>query len=107
VASRRKRVTVRRIGSKAAKRPTKVRKKLGKGAVTKKSRRVAKKMVVKTRQKKRATQRTRVRQTKRIPTPVVEDTVIDVVDEPIPGVMRVTEIEEVSVAVPEADDDEE
>ena len=30
----------------------------------------------------------------------VEQTVIDVVDEPVPGIVRITEIEEVGVAVP-------
>lgn len=41
------------------------------------------------------------------PIPVVEGEIIDVIDEPVPGIVRVTEIEEVSVAVPEPDDDSE
>jgi hypothetical protein len=38
--------------------------------------------------------------------PVVKDTIVDIVDEPMPGVVRVTEIEEVSVASPEEDNAE-
>jgi len=37
--------------------------------------------------------------------PVVQDTIIDVIDEPVPGVIRVTEIEEISVASPDSDED--
>jgi hypothetical protein len=36
----------------------------------------------------------------------VQDTIVDIVDEPVPGVMRVTEIEEVSVTNPDGDDEE-
>jgi len=32
--------------------------------------------------------------------PVVEDTIIDVIDEPVPGVVRVTEYETISVTTP-------
>ena len=45
--------------------------------------------------------RIKARQPKRGATPVVEETVIDVVDEPLPGVVRLTEIEEMEVSVPE------
>jgi hypothetical protein len=37
--------------------------------------------------------------------PVVEDRIVDVIDEPFPGVVRVTEIEEVSVKESDGDDD--
>ena len=39
--------------------------------------------------------------------PVVQGEIIDVVDEPVPGVVRVTEIETTRVTVPEADEDDE
>ena len=37
--------------------------------------------------------------------PVVEDTIIDVVDEPMPGVVRVTEYETVRITTPDQDAD--
>ena len=37
--------------------------------------------------------------------PVVEDTIIDVVDEPMPGVVRVTEYETVRISTPKQDAD--
>ena len=43
----------------------------------------------------------------RRPARVVEDTIVDIIDEPLPGVMRVTEIEEVSVALPNEGAEEE
>ena len=39
--------------------------------------------------------------------PVVQGEIIDVVDEPMPGVVRVTEIETTRVTLPNSDDDEE
>ena len=51
--------------------------------------------------------RVRARQQKQPSKPAVEDTIIDVIDEPVPGVLRVTEIEEVSVAVPDTEEDDE
>ena len=38
--------------------------------------------------------------------PVVQGEIIDVVDEPMPGVVRVTEIETTRVTLPNSDDDE-
>ena len=38
--------------------------------------------------------------------PVVQDTIVDIVDEPVRGVVRVTEIEEVSVAMPGEEDED-
>ena len=35
--------------------------------------------------------------------PVVEDTIIDVIDEPVPGVVRVTEYETIRTTTPERD----
>jgi BRCT domain type II-containing protein len=37
---------------------------------------------------------------------VVENAVIDIVDEPLPGVVRVTEIEETDVALPDEDEED-
>jgi hypothetical protein len=37
--------------------------------------------------------------------PVVEDTIIDVVDEPVPGVVRVTEYETLRITTPKQDAD--
>jgi hypothetical protein len=37
--------------------------------------------------------------------PIVEDTIIDVVDEPVPGVVRVTEYETVRITTPKQDGD--
>jgi hypothetical protein len=37
--------------------------------------------------------------------PIVEDTIIDVIDEPVPGVVRVTEYESVRIATPKQDAD--
>ena len=45
--------------------------------------------------------RIQARQQKRSATPVIEETIIDVVDEPLPGVVRLTEIEEMEVSVPD------
>ena len=33
--------------------------------------------------------------------PVIEDTIIDVIDEPVPGVVRVTEYETITMTTPE------
>jgi len=35
--------------------------------------------------------------------PVVEDTIIDVIDEPVPGVVRVTEYETIRMTTPKRD----
>jgi len=43
---------------------------------------------------------------KRGATPVVETTIIDVVDQPLPGVVRLTEIEEMDVAMRDNDEKE-
>ena len=50
--------------------------------------------------------RIQTRQPKRGTTPVVEETVIDIVDEPLPGVVRLTEIEEIEVSVPDSEEEE-
>jgi hypothetical protein len=100
MARRTKRVTSRKTKSKTAKGRTK---KPAKRAVAKKSKRAAKKVATKARRGRRVTKRAAVGRRRQAPTPVVEDTVIDIIDEPAPGVVRVTEIEEISVAVPESE----
>ncbi len=59
-----------------------------------------KKMAARKHTVKRTARKRSVPQSRR-PNPVVKDTIIDVIDEPMPGVVRVTEIEEVSVEAPE------
>ena len=88
MAKAKKRVTTRKKASKRGKASAKSsRKKIAKRATTKKRPR-------KTSAKKapRKVGRQRV--------PVIEDTIIDVVDEPVPGVARVTEYETVSLTTP-------
>jgi hypothetical protein len=75
---------------------TKSRKKSVRRAASSKSKRTAKKRPSKT-TRKRASNRTQLRQTSKRAGPIVQDTVVDIIDEPLPGVVRVTEIEEVSV----------
>ena len=102
MAGRRKRATTK---SKVGKRRATIRKKTVKRAVAKPTKKSAKKS---TRRARRTGVSKRIqapRQT-RGATPVVETTIIDVVDEPLPGVVRVTEIEETEVAVPDSEEEE-
>lgn len=96
MASRRKRATAK---SKGGKTRTTMRKKTVKRAVAKRTKKSAKKRTTKTR-RSGLSKRIQARRQKRGATPVVETTVIDVVDEPLPGVVRLTEIEEMEVSVP-------
>lgn len=105
MVSRRKRVTARKAKSKAAKGRGKTRKKLVKRALAKKSKKAAKRVATKARRSRRVSERTAVGRQKQPRSPTVEDTVIDVIDEPAPGVVRVTEIEELRVGAPDADED--
>jgi hypothetical protein len=50
--------------------------------------------------------RIQARQPKHGATPVVEETVIDVIDEPLPGIVRLTEIEETEVTLPDTEEEE-
>ncbi len=106
MAKRKKRVTSHKTKSKKKKKKTKAAKKSVKRAVSKKSRRTAKKVVAK-KSRKPVSRRKRVVSRKPELVPVVEGEIIDVVDEPVPGVVRVTEIETTRVTVPDTDDDEE
>jgi hypothetical protein len=99
MAKQKKRAASRKTKSKKKK----VAKKSAKRAIGRKSRRPAKKMSPKTSQKKKASSRGQPKTTKMVP--VVEGEIIDVVDEPLPGVVRVTEIEATRVTIPDANDD--
>ena len=88
MAKAKKRVAMRKKASKRGKASAKPRrKKAGKRAPLKK--RLSK-----------AAGKTVPRKTPRQGAPVVEDTIIDVIDEPIPGVVRVTEYETIRTVTP-------
>ncbi len=99
MAKQKKRAASRKTKSKKKK----VAKKSAKRAIGRKSRRPAKKMSPKASQKKKAPSRGRPKTTEMVP--VVEGEIIDIVDEPLPGVVRVTEIEATRVTIPDANDD--
>ena len=50
--------------------------------------------------------RIKARQQKHEARPVIEETVVDMVDQPLPGVVRLTEIEEMEVSVPDPEEEE-
>jgi hypothetical protein len=99
MAKQQKRAASRKTKSKKKK----VAKKSAKRAIGRKSRRLPKKMSPKASRKKKAPSRGRPKPTKMVP--VVEGEIIDVVDEPLPGMVRVTEIEATRVTIPDANDD--
>ena len=96
MVGRKKKATTK---SKGGKTRVKMRKKTVKRAVAKRTKTSAKKRTTKKRGSA-ASKRVQARQQRRGAMPVVEETVIDVVDEPLPGVVRVTEIEEMQIVVP-------
>ena len=99
------RVIKRRVGAKSRRTSKKVTaKRSGKRPVGGKSPGTSKKVSPGT-SKKRVSPRNQP-QTERM-MPVVQGEIIDVVDEPMPGVVRVTEIETTRVTLPDSDDDEE
>ena len=100
MAKQKKRTAARKTKSKKVK----VTKKSVKRAVGRKARRTAKKATTKT-PRKRVSGR-KPPQIERM-VPVVEGEIIDVVDEPMPGVVRVTEVEATRVTVPGAGDEDE
>jgi hypothetical protein len=102
MAKRKKRAAARKTKSKRAK----TARKSVKRAVGRKSRRTAKKVAGKT-SRKRVSARKRATPPRRQAVPVVEGEIIDVVDEPLPGVVRVTEIEATRVTLPDSKDDAE
>ena len=101
--AKRRQAAVRRTKSKAAKKRTGPGKRPISRATGKKSRKTTKKVAAKPSRKRVKRARRQAAQT----APVVEREIIDVVDEPVPGVVRVTEIEATSVAAPVSDDDNE
>ena len=101
MASRKNRTTKSKVG----KRRATIRKKAVKRAVAKRTKKGAKKRTAKTR-RTGVSKRIQARQQKHGAAPVVEKTVIDVVDEPLPGLVRVTEIEETEVTVRDAKEEE-
>lgn len=103
MASGKKRVAAK---SKRGKVRSKLRKKAVARAASRRTKTPTKKRIKKTVARKRVPQRPKARQPSRRPAPVVEDTIVDIVDEPLPGVTQVTEIEEVSVAMPGDEQDE-
>jgi len=102
MAGRRKRATTK---SKVGKRRATTRKKTVKRAVAKRTKKSAKKPTRRAR-RSAVSKRIQARRQKRGATPVVETTIIDVVDQPLPGVVRVTEIEEMEVAMRDNDEEE-
>jgi hypothetical protein len=97
-----RRATTKPKGGKAR---AKLRKKTLKRAAAKRTKKIAKKRTTKTRRSAPA-KRIQSRQQKRGATPVVEETVVEIIDEPLPGVVRVTEIEETEVRGPDTQDKE-
>jgi hypothetical protein len=103
MAKRKKRAAARKTKARRTKRRAKARKLVGKRAAPKRTRKAAKKLSAKRRL--RSKERIRARERTQLRTPVVQDTIIDVIDESVPGVIRVTEIEDVNVAMPESEEE--
>lgn len=99
MASRNKRMAAK---SKRGKMRSKARKKAVARAAPRKKKATPKKRTIKRAVRKPVSRRPKYGQQSRRSAPVVKDTIVDVVDEPVPGIVRVTEIEEVSVAVPDS-----
>jgi hypothetical protein len=103
MAKRRKKAApTRKAKSKTTKR--RAVKRPAKRSASKKSKKPAKKLARKT-ARKRVSRPKRTKPRTTPVAPVVEGEIIDVVDEPVPGGVRVTEIEATSVAAPDSDDD--
>lgn len=94
--------TRRTTKSKVGKRRATIRKKTVKRAVVKPTKKSAKKRTARAR-RGAVSERIQARRQKRGATPVTETTIIDVVDEPLPGVVRLTEIEEMEVTLPDTE----
>ena len=107
-----KRVAIRKKSSKPGKASTKpARKKAAKRTTPKKAKsklRQARRGALKSTAKKKRPPKTAAKMVPRkaprevVEVPVVEDTIIDVIDEPVPGVLRVTEYESVRTTTPSA-----
>jgi hypothetical protein len=100
MAKRRKQATTK---SKGRKTRATTRKKTVKRAVAKRAKKSARKRTTKTR-RSAPSKRIQSRQQNRAATPVVQETVVDIIDEPLPGVVRVTEIQETDVRVSDTEE---
>jgi hypothetical protein len=100
MATRSKR-TERKTKSTRAKTRTKPRKKALTRAASGKKKKTAKKLAPGRSRRTPPLARRQAQRPRRPAKPVIEDTIVDVIDEPLPGVTRITEIEEVSVAMPD------
>ncbi len=111
MANRTKRVATRKVKSRGGKARTKVlRKKAVNRAAPKKAKKAAGKTTKRpaTKARRGGVTQTRARKRKQSLRPaagVVETAIIDVIEEPVPGVVTVTEFEATSVAVPDSDDE--
>jgi len=85
-----------------AKKRTATRKKASKRgkASAKRARKKAARHATPKRRPRKTTAKTAPKKAPRQKVPVVEDTIIDVIDEPVPGVVRVTEYETISTTTP-------
>ena len=88
MAKAKKRVTTRKKVSKR-----------GKASAKSSRKKVAKRATLKRRPRK-ASAKKAPRKVAKQRVPVIEDTIIDIVDEPVPGVVRVTEYETVRMTTP-------
>jgi hypothetical protein len=77
--------------------------KRGKASAKPSSKKAAKRATPKKRPRK-TTAKTAPRKAPRQNVPVVEDTIIDVIDEPVPGVVRVTEYETIRTTTPKTEE---
>ena len=109
MAKARKGVAARKQRSKRGKVSAKpARKKAAKRTPPKKAKsrgRQVRRGALKSKARKKRPSKTATRKAPRraVKTPVVEDTIIDVIDEPAPGVVRVTEYETVQTITPKPD----
>ena len=99
----------RKIKSKGGKaRKKSLRKNAPKHAAPKKAKKVATKRLTTKAHRGGVSKRTRARKQKQRPAVgTVETAVIDVIEEPVPGVVTVTEFEDVRIPVPDSDEETE
>ena len=111
MANRTKRATTRKTKSKGGKARSKsLHKNARKRAAPKKAKKVATKRLATKARRGGVTTRTRARKQKQSLGPAagtVETTVIDVIEEPVPGVVTITEFEDVRIRVPDSDEETE
>lgn len=102
MATRRKN-TARKTKSKGSQPRSKPHRKSVVRATSSKREKGSKKRLSKT-TRKRASRRPQALRRSQGTAPVLQDTIVDIVDESLPGIVRVTEIEEVGVAMPDEED---